>query len=87
MVDFIPVDNIPMEYAICGDDKKVAVTNVIRSSSYISASMDSDGEATLTWKANPAISLHLILGIIQIGGKEYGDTWLSELKSKLSQTE
>jgi len=77
---------IAMEYAVLSDEKKMAVSNVVRAESYLVAAMIPSG-LLVDWKASPGVSVAAILGLISIGHKEYGEVWLEELTSKLSQTE
>lgn len=83
----IPVSRIALEYAVCGEDRMQGVSNLIKSVSHITATMELDGSSMLNWKANPAVAIHFVIGIVEAGRKAYGDTWLSELKNKLSQME
>jgi len=81
-------DDIMEEYLKLPEDKQSAVTNLIQSDTYVSIGChDKKGkDITLDWKGDPAMSLHLIMGAILTGGKEFGRLWLKELQSKLSQT-
>jgi hypothetical protein len=84
----IRVSDIAEKYIWLKDDKKLAVTNLIESDAYVSICChDKKGkDISLDWKGDPAMSLHLIMGAILTGGKEFGRLWLNELQSKLSRT-
>lgn len=83
----IPPDDILEEYGKLSKDKKSAVTNLIDSVAYLLiGSNDTQGnDVSLDWQANQAMSIHLILGIILTGSKEYGRIWLEALKNKISR--
>ena len=86
MMDEIELGTIALEYAALNAQKKKAVSYLIRSTKYVSSSFtDSANGFYVGWEANPAEAIGLMGILAQVGQKEYGDIWLEELKSRLSQ--
>lgn len=86
-MEYIPADDISIEYAKASEEKKSAVTNLLRGEAYLSVvAYDERGESvTLDWQAGQALSVRLVMGIIMTGRSEFGRIWLDDLKTKISQ--
>ena len=81
----VPVDDIMEVYGKLSEEKKVAVTNLMRSAFYVTvcAHNTEGNKITMNWQANQSMSIHLIMSTVVIGRNEYGRLWLDDLKSKL----
>lgn len=86
-MEITPLDDIMEVYGKLSKEKKSAVTNLMKSDTYIAAcAHDAKGKhVTLDWQGNQAMSIHLIMGMIITGRNEYGRIWLDDLKNKLSR--
>ncbi len=83
----IPTDDIMEKYGVLSQEKQQAITNLLKSTSYLSiCAQDKKGsEVTLDWRANQEMSIHLIMGAILTGRNEFGRLWAEHLKKKISQ--
>lgn len=87
-MDYIPLEDVAYAYAKLSDEKKSAVTNLIRGDEYVSiVGHNNKGEhsVTLDWQAGQVASIHLIAGAVMTGRSEFGRLWLEELNNQLSQ--
>jgi len=89
MIEPIPVDDIAEVYSSLVDSKRSAITNVVRSVHHIGVS---SGEITsdmppliIDWEGPLELSGYMILHLIEVGTKLYGEVWLNALKRHLSQ--
>ena len=87
IMDVIPIDDIAEEYMGLTEEQKSAVTRLVRSEACISmcASDVKGKDLSIDWNASQGMAIHLILGMLSVGKQAYGEVWLNELKTKLSQ--
>lgn len=85
MMEKVPVDDISLLYGKAPDELKIAVTNLLISTSHLCLTVGCDSDIALNWRANPSESIHMLLGIAATGKGEFGRLWLEELKSQMNQ--
>lgn len=81
--------DIKDKYKDSVDERKIAVGRVLESKAYVlSALMQGDSDnidyaINVDWMADQVTSTALIVGLVQIGIKQFGDVWLHTLKDSL----
>jgi len=86
MSERIAIDRIKHEYSMVSDEKRDAVTSILHADMYMLASTCETADAAeLIIRANAFVVLQCMLVIVGVCREEYGNIWVEELKSKLSQ--
>lgn len=81
-------DKILSAYMAADGTVKTAIQSVLSGEPFILANVKTvgnDRSVQVDWQADQHLSIAMIMGLIQIGSTEFGDTWLRTLKSELNK--